>query len=272
MGNITLHRQLANQSVNRALRTVSALVLHRLPICLRLLFILLFSLATTALADKPNVVIILADDLGYGDVSCYGGSIRTSAIDAMAQRGMRFTHAYAPAATCTPSRYSLLTGEYAWRQHAKKTSILDGDAPLAIDVGRTTIASLLKGAGYATGIVGKWHVGLGDGKTRLDFNGSIKPGPIEVGFDYSYIIPATVDRVPTVWVKNHHVDNLDLNDPISVSYQTNLSGEESGWDRKDLLRSRCGQTALWKYSKRHQPYWISEGWQTPHVSSMKNFQ
>ena len=162
--------------------------------------------------------------------------LRRPRLMRLARHGMRCTHAYAPAATCTPSRYSLLTGEYAWRQHAKKTSILDGDAPLAIDVGRTTIASLLKGAGYATGVVGKWHLGLGDGKTRLDFNGSIKPGPIEVGFGYSYIIPATVDRVPTVWVENHHVDNLDLNDPISVSYQTNLSGEESGWDRKDLLK------------------------------------
>ena len=200
-----------------------------------LTFLFAFAIAAHA-ADKPNVVIILADDLGFGDVSCYGGSVRTPAIDALAQHGMKFTQAYAPSATCTPTRYALLTGEYAWRQPPQKTSILDGDAPLAIELGHTTIASLLKDAGYATGVVGKWHLGLGDGRTRVDFNDSIKPGPNEIGFGYSYIIPATVDRVPSVWVENHHVDKLDLNDPISVSYETNISGEETGLDRKDLLK------------------------------------
>jgi arylsulfatase A-like enzyme len=188
-------------------------------------------------SEQPNVVIILTDDLGYGDLECYGGKgAKTPAIDDLAKEGIRFTHAYAPSATCTPTRYALLTGEYAWRQPSKKTSILDGNAPLAIDVGRTTIATLLKDAGYATGVVGKWHLGLGDGKKRLDFNGSIKPGPIEIGFGYSYIIPATVDRVPSVWVENHHVDNLDLNDPIEVSYLKNITGEKIAWERKDELK------------------------------------
>jgi len=196
-----------------------------------------FFLSSSHAADKPNVVIILTDDLGYGDVGCYGGTgAETPAIDRLARGGMLFTNAYAPSATCTPTRFALLTGEYAWRQPAKKTSILDGNAPLAIDVGRTTIATLLKDAGYATGVVGKWHLGLGDGVTPLDFNGTIEPGPCEIGFGYSYIIPATVDRVPSVWIENRHVNNLDLNDPISVSYKTNLSGEESGWERKDLLK------------------------------------
>lgn len=187
-------------------------------------------------AEKPNIVIILADDLGYGDTSCYGGKIPTPAIDGLARQGLRFTNAYAPAATCTPTRYALLTGQYAWRQPAKKTSILDGDAPLAIEVASTTIASMLKDAGYTTGVVGKWHLGLGDGQTRLDFNGTIQPGPNEVGFDYSYILPATVDRVPTVWIENHKVDKLETNDPIAVSYQHDHRKDPNGLDQKKLLK------------------------------------
>ena len=188
-------------------------------------------------ARPPNVLVIIADDLGYGDLGCYGATmIKTPAIDALAKSGQLFTSAYAPAATCTPSRYSLLTGDYPWRQTARSNSILDGDAPLSMEPGQFTLATLLKNAGYQTGIVGKWHLGLGDGKTRLDFNGEIKPGPLEIGFDYCHIIPATVDRVPSVWIENHHVVNLDPADPIEVSYQNNIGNEPTGLERPDLLR------------------------------------
>ena len=188
---------------------------------------------------KPNIVIILADDLGYGDLGCYGATkIQTPNVDRLAAEGLRFTQGYAPSSTCTPSRFSLLTGEYAWRQKGKKNSILDGDAPLCIDAGRLTLPAMLKRAGYNTGIVGKWHLGLGDGQTPVNFNGKIKPGPLEVGFDYSYIIPATVDRVPSVWIKNHHVVGLNPADPITVSYVTNISDGPTGLDameQPDLL-------------------------------------
>ena len=134
---------------------------------------------------KPNIIIILADDLGDGDLGCYGATkIKTPNIDRLATDGVRFTQGYAPSATCTPSRYSLLTGEYAWRQKARSDSILDGDAPLCIEPGRLTLPAMLRNAGYQTGIVGKWHLGLGDGQTRVDFNGEVKPGPLEIGFDY----------------------------------------------------------------------------------------
>jgi arylsulfatase A-like enzyme len=173
---------------------------------------------------KPNIIIILADDLGPGDMSCAGATkIKTPNLDRLAAEGVRFTQGYAPSATCTPSRYSMLTGEYAWRQKAKVNTILDGDAPLCIEPGRLTLPALLRQDGYHTAVIGKWHLGLGDGKTKIDFNGEVKPGPLEIGFDYSHIIPATVDRVPSVWVENYKVPNLDPADPIIVSYINNIS-------------------------------------------------
>lgn len=189
---------------------------------------------------KPNIVIIMADDLGYGDLGCYGATkIKTPNMDRLAAEGVRFTQGYAPSSTCTPSRFSLLTGEYAWRQKDRKNSILDGDAPLCIEPGRLTLPAMLRNAGYQTGIVGKWHLGLGDGRTPVNFNGEIKPGPLEVGFDYSHIIPATVDRVPSVWIENHKVVGLDPADPIVVSYVTNISTEPTGKQRPDLLKQKA---------------------------------
>jgi arylsulfatase A-like enzyme len=199
--------------------------------------VLFSSVSGAAPAAKPNIILILADDLGYGDLGCYGATrIKTPNLDRLAAQGLRFTNAYATASTCTPSRYSLLTGEYAWRQTAKKTSILDGDAPLCIEPGRLTLPAVLREAGYQTGVVGKWHLGLGDGQTRVDFNQQIKPGPSEVGFDYSCIIPATVDRVPSVWIENHKVVGLDPADPIEVSYLKNISDEPTGLEHPELLK------------------------------------
>jgi arylsulfatase A-like enzyme len=184
-------------------------------------------------ADKPNIILIYADDLGYGDAGCYGATkVRTPNIDRLAKQGLRFTDGHSASATCTPSRYALLTGEYAWRK--KGTGVLPGNASLIISPGRTTLASQLKRAGYATGVVGKWHLGLGAGE--LDWNGEIKPGPLELGFDYGFIIPATGDRVPCVYVENHRVAGLDPADPIQVSYGKPIGDLPTGKANPELLR------------------------------------
>jgi arylsulfatase A-like enzyme len=181
----------------------------------------------------PNIVLIYADDLGYGDVSSYGSQrIQTPNIDRVANEGVRFTSGYAPSATCTPSRYAMLTGEYAWRRPG--TGIAKGDQKLIIEPGRTTMASILKDAGYHTGIVGKWHLGLGDGD--LDWNGDIKPGPLELGFDQCFLIPATGDRVPTVYVENHRVVGLDPADPLRVSFGRPIGNEPTGKSHPELLK------------------------------------
>lgn len=167
-------------------------------------------------AAKPNIVLIYTDDLGFGDVSSYGTSaIQTPNIDRLAKNGVRFTNAHATSATCTPSRFSLLTGKYAWRKAG--TGIAPGDATLLIPVATTTLPGMLQKAGYNTAVIGKWHLGLGDAK-GADWNAKITPGPLEIGFNYSFLIPATGDRVPCVFVENHHVVNLEKNDPIKVSY------------------------------------------------------
>ncbi len=170
---------------------------------------------TTASPTRPNIIIINADDLGFGDLGCYGADgIPTPNLDRMAAEGVRFTDFYATAATCTPSRYSLLTGRYPWRN--PKAKILAGDAPMIIGKDELTLPAALKRAGYTTSVIGKWHIGLGDG--TIDWNGDIRPSPNDVGFDESFIMAATADRVPSVYIQNGRVVNLDPADPLEVSY------------------------------------------------------
>ncbi|WP_145102045.1 sulfatase family protein [Rosistilla carotiformis] len=197
---------------------------------------LLVALTNNAVSQTshPNIVLIYADDLGYGDTSCYGATaVATPHIDRIASEGIRFTDGHAPAATCTPSRYAMLTGQYAWRQQG--TGIAKGDASAIIQPGRVTLASMLHDAGYKTGVVGKWHLGLGPAE-GADWNGKIAPGPLEIGFDYCFLIPATGDRVPCVYVENHHVVDLDPDDPIHVSFKTKVGNEPTGAENPDLLK------------------------------------
>lgn len=182
---------------------------------------------------QPNVIVILADDLGYGDVSSYGSeTISTPNIDRLANGGVRFTDGYATSATSTPSRYGLFTGVYPWKN--KDAKILPGDAPLLIKVSQFTMPKMFQQAGYATGAIGKWHLGMGSGNP--DWNQTVKPGANEIGFDYSCLIAATNDRVPTVYVENGDVVGLDPDDPIEVSYKKNFEGEPTALSHPEMLK------------------------------------
>lgn len=184
-------------------------------------------------AAPKNIVFLYADDLGYGDTSCYGATaVRTPTVDRLAQNGVRFTDAHTSAATCTPSRYSLLTGEYSFRMPDAK--VLPGDAPMLIRPGRVTLPSMLRDRGYRTAVVGKWHLGLGSG--NVDWNVDISPGPLDIGFDESFILPATGDRVPCVYVENRRVYKLDPKDPITVSYKGPLDDAPTGKSNPELLK------------------------------------
>lgn len=204
-------------------------------IILPLLALSLFSACANKeqITQHPNIIVILTDDLGYGDVSCYGATeINTPHIDDLAGNGIRFTQGYSSSATCTPSRYALLTGKYPWKN--KDAAILPGNAPLIINTKTETLPSVLRKDGYHTAVIGKWHLGLGNG--NVDWNAGVYPGPNDVGFDYSYILAATQDRVPTVILENQKVDGLTTADPIYVSYKENFDNLPTGDSNPELLK------------------------------------
>jgi len=232
------------------------------------LFMVLSFLLPAIAQQKPNVIYIYADDLGYGDLSCYGATkLHTPNLDRLAQQGLRFTNAHSTSATCTPSRYALMTGQYPWRRTG--TGILPGDAALIVPQDKITLPKLFKQAGYATAIVGKWHLGLGE-KVEKDWNGEVKPGPVEVGFDYSFIFPATADRVPTVFLENHRVVALDPADPIEVDYQKKVGNDPTGKEHPELLKMQSspgqghdntivnGIGRIGFMSGGHQARWVDE--------------
>jgi arylsulfatase A-like enzyme len=179
-----------------------------------------FALATLLTAgllhasDQPNVILIYGDDVGFGDVGAYGSElIPTPNLDALAAGGLRFTDGHSSAATCSPSRFAMLTGSHGFR---KGVGILPPNAPLSIDTESYTIADLFKAAGYTTGVIGKWHLGIGSKDSPTDWNGAVKPGPLEIGFDSSFLLPSTNDRVPCVYLDGHTVVDLDPADPLFV--------------------------------------------------------
>jgi arylsulfatase A len=181
--------------------------------------------------SPPNVVLILADDLGYGDLGCYGATkVKTPRIDSLAAAGRKFTDAHSASAVCSPSRCSLLTGSYPLRKN------FWGPTPtptqkLTIDTDTLTLPGLLKEVGYATACIGKWHLGLGD--PRPDWNGDLKPGPLELGFDYYFGNPGVNSSPPFVYVENHRVVGLDPGDPL-VAGKTAVSRrfpEKDGYDQ-----------------------------------------
>ena len=186
------------------------------------------------LKSRPNVVMIYADDLGFGDLECYGAiGVRTPNVNRLSENGVRFTNAHAVASTSTPSRYSLLTGEYPWRKAG--TDVAAGDAAMIVSPDQYTVADVFKEAGYTTAAFGKWHLGLGSESGKQDWNAPITPALADIGFDYSYIMAATADRVPCVFIENGSVANYDPSAPIYVNYNKNFEGEPTGKDNPELL-------------------------------------
>jgi arylsulfatase A len=176
----------------------------------------------------------MADDLGYGDLSCYGATaVKTPHIDRLAAGGMRFTSGYCSASTCTPSRYSLLTGSYAFRHPG--TGIAPPNSPLIVPHETFTLPDLMKQAGYQTAVIGKWHLGLG-GAGGPDWNGDLTPGPQELGFDYHLLLPTTNDRVPQVYVENRRVLNLDPKDPLWVGAKKPVPDHPTGITHRETLK------------------------------------
>lgn len=256
---------------------------------------------TTADRETPNIVVIYADDLGFGDLGSYGAEgIPTPNLDRMAADGVRFTNFYATAATCTPSRYSLLTGSYPWRN--PRARILAGDAPMIIGPDQLTLPAALKRAGYATAVIGKWHIGLGDGS--IDWNAEIRPSPLDVGFDESFIMAATNDRVPSVYVEGRRVHNLDPADPLEVHYGKenpfpeiptgrthpelltmrhsdqqhydtivngvprigfSRGGKSATWDDTTMTEVFLGRTKDFITRKKEQPFFLYMAMHQPHV-------
>lgn len=201
----------------------------------RSIYLAALSLSATQMMaqQKPNVIVFYADDLGYGDLQCYGGkNVPTPNIDRLASEGCRFTNAFAVAATSTPSRYSLLTGQYAWRKSG--TDIARGDAGMIIRPEQYTMADMFKNEGYVTSAFGKWHLGLGDKTGTQDWNAPLAMGLSDIGFDYSYIMAATADRVPCVFIENGRVANWDPTAPIEVSYDHPFPGVPTGKEHPEL--------------------------------------
>ena len=157
---------------------------------------------------KPNIVVILADDFGFGSLNCYGADrrfVRTPNLDRLAREGVRFTDANTPSSICSPSRYAVMTGRYCWRTPLK-AGVLSTYAPLHIETDRLTLASLLKAQGYQTAAVGKWHLGFGTGRT--DYTARLTPGPLQIGFDYHFAVPQNHGDATGIFVENEGVAGL----------------------------------------------------------------
>jgi arylsulfatase A len=246
---------------------------------------------TASAADQPNIIFILADDMGYGDLGCYGAEkIKTPNIDRLASEGILFTDGHCGVSTCTPTRYGLLTGRHNWRSWLKY-SALSTSAPLLIKEDRVTLASFLKSAGYATSIVGKWHLGYGreegfednrgntppdNWETRgsgPDWNGELKPGPRENGFDYSYVVPVANSFPPYVFVENYRVAGLRKDSPIgkleSRNYGKMEGGEGARWTDEELIDQFANKlvSQLESLAKKQQPFFLYYTPTQPHIGS-----
>jgi len=223
--------------------------------------------------QMPNVVLIYADDLGYGDLGCYGNKrIPTPNCDRLASEGCLFTQAYTAASVCTPARYSLLTGRYPWRTWLKKGVV--ANTPALIDPGTYTLGNLFRDAGYRTAVIGKWHIGLGEGqpgsKQDLDWNNQIKRGPCDVGFDYFFGMPVSHFFPPFVYIENRRVYNLDPRDPLSLEFQKKgpplqRGGASATYRKEEVGRELADRACSYIQENRHMPIFLYYAAIEPHT-------
>lgn len=224
--------------------------------------------AARAAPVQPNIVFILADDLGYGDLRCYNPRSKALTVntDRFAAQGVRFTDAHSPSAVCTPTRYGILTGRYCWRS-SLKTGVLDGYSPALIEPGRLTVPALLKQRGYATAGFGKWHLGLGAG-TRTDYTGSLHPGPLDVGFDTYFGIPASLDMPPYVWIENDRVQAQPTNHIDGVRRERGIFWREGpiapGFRHEDVLPTLTRRACDYLRNARN-PFFLYLPLTSPHT-------
>ena len=225
-------------------------------------------------AETPNIIVILADDLGYGDPGCYNSESRipTPHIDRIAKEGMRFTDAHTPSGVCSPTRYGLLTGRYCWRSKLKR-GVLWGKSPALIDPNRMTIGKFLQSKGYHTACFGKWHLGFGTAK-QADFSKPQDRGPVEAGFDYSYVIPASLDIPPYLWLENNKpVQPPTVEDPGSKRvwaggngfWRKGMRSPDFEFDQVLPTVARKSVEYINERSKTEKPFFLYVPFPSPHT-------
>ena len=227
-----------------------------------LLLCMIFAISSFASEDKtagkkPNIIVILADDVGYGSVGCYGATkVNTPNIDRIAQEGIRFTDANTPSSVCMPTRYSLMMGEYPWRQ---EIGLLCRPAPMQLPANRPNIASMLKSEGYATGVVGKWHLGFGE--EPVDWQNSLTPGPLERGFDYYFGFPINLNNPPSVYIENHQL--IHPEDPLDNNGRSGAEKSRVNFDAMtDVI---TGKAVSFIEKNKDQPFFLYYATHQVHV-------
>lgn len=227
------------------------------------------AIAAAEPAEKPNIVVVLCDDLGYGDIACYNDEsrIRTPHIDRLASDGVRFTDAHSPSAVCTPTRYGLMTGRYAWRTRLTH-GVFHGTSPALIEDGRETLTSLLKRSGYRTGCFGKWHLGLGT-REPADYSRELRPSPLDYGFDEFFGIPASLDMPPYLYIDGRRA----VEQPTSTISDSGASPRGPFWRggaiapgfRMDEVLPKITERAVRFVRESLQPFFAYVPFTAPHT-------
>jgi arylsulfatase A len=233
--------------------------MKHLLLCLNL--VLLASVAGAAdSAGKPNIVVILSDDYGWGSVGCYGAAgVKTPNMDRLAREGRRFTHAYAPGSVCSPSRYGLMTGRYYWRTPVRDGKVLPVNAPLHIETNRLTLASLCKSQGYRTAAFGKWHLGMTVERVT-DWSVPLRPGPLQVGFDHYYGMAANIGNSPHSFIDDEEVTGHIPGEPIIVHGGSQAGDTTTGirkhWEPDHIMATLATNVTAWIEANRQQPFFV----------------